>query len=123
MSDKPGLTKLEQFPCPYCDGPTKFCKPDCLAALGGVDTNCQVVDVYRQAITDNRCARLLRVFVRRIGPQISRILQRRLYDVTEGYARHGYGGGKTVAARKGTLNGYERTLFAIRDALRVAGLE
>ena len=72
MSDKPKLTKLEQFPCPYCDGPTKTCKPDCLAALGGVDTNCQVVDIYRKAITDNKCARLLRVFAGRWLDVVSR---------------------------------------------------
>lgn len=54
-------TWLEQFPCPYVDGPTKMCKADCGNATGQFD-ECQVIDVYRQAIADAKCAWLLREF-------------------------------------------------------------
>ena len=106
MSDKPKLTKLEQFPCPYCDGPTKFCKPDCLAALGGVDTNCQVVDIYRKAMADHKCARLLRVFVKR-GTEDALVITH----------------WATWVMKAPFSERFARFSVAIRDALRAAGLE
>ncbi len=49
-TDSPTRDELSSFPCPYVDGPTKMCKADCLAAMGAMGTDCQVVDGYRAHI-------------------------------------------------------------------------
>lgn len=59
------LTKLEQFPCPFLLwGPcTERLEGGCPPGLSV--TECCMRPIYRKAMADHRCARLLRVFEKR----------------------------------------------------------
>lgn len=98
MSTKP--TKLFDFPCLYADWVDRKPTSNCWHERRGhceCSEQCPMLPIYRQAIADHRCARLLAIFERRWGL----VVQWRL---------------------RGRLDKVRRFRRWIRDALRSAGL-
>lgn len=96
-------TKLDAYPCPVGLG---MCYTECAEALDRCEAvTCRFLDVYRQAIADHRCARLLRVFERRASQILLRCYMLSSEQTHAGWTR------------------LTKLVDAIRDALRAAGLE
>ncbi len=92
----------DAFPCPV--GVGLMCNAECRDAIDRCEAViCLWLPVYRQAVADHKCARLLRVFERRAEPTLARALD---YYYVPGLEREQFG----------------KLVDAIDDALREAGL-
>ena len=100
---------LDAFPCPVGIGLT--CNAECRAAIDRCEAViCLWLLVYRQAVADHKCARLLRVFEKRyFGKLLDWLYFADLHD------------SRGRAERFGERMELWRETF--RDALRAAGLE
>ena len=68
---RPKRMKLDQFPCPI--GVGFICNAECAEAIDDCEAvTCLWLPVYRQAMADHRCARLLKVFAGRWLDVVSR---------------------------------------------------
>jgi len=112
MSTKPKRTKLSQFPCPW-EKPEE--ENQCTEMCSNGD-RCRMLPVYRQAIADHKCARLLRTFEVNLGDSFERTLA----DVISRIYRYGFPG---LQEWRRTLWQFTRLRRYIRDALCKAGLE
>lgn len=96
---------LNAYPCPSGG----MCSAECRALLDKcTDVTCRWLPIYRQAMADHRCARLLRVFEKRWADECQLGLD---WAYSEG-ASDGYHDGH-----------FQELRDAIRTALRDAGLE
>ncbi len=111
---------LDDYPCPVglfkIPDPYRMCNAECRATIDSHDDEdcrwetCRFLDVYRKAIADNKCARLLRVFEKRyFGKLLDWLYFADLHD------------SRGRAERFGERMELWRETF--RDALRAAGLE
>ena len=56
---------LDAYPCPI--GIDTWCNAECAEAIDNCEAvTCLWLPVYRQAMADHKCARLLRMFVKRV---------------------------------------------------------
>jgi len=105
---------LDAYPCPVGIG--LMCNAECRDAIDRCEaTICLWLPMYRQAVADHKCARLLRTFEVNLGTTF----ERSLADVISRIYRYGWPGLKEW---RRTLWQFTRLRRYIRDALREAGL-
>lgn len=106
---------LDAYPCGNQD---IKCRKWCRDMVDAGTAGCHVLPIYRQAIADHRCARLLRIFEQWCAFIIELRLDEHMIRMREkiGFTAQ-YKSAKKQALRFKRIDRY------IRDALRGAGLE